>query len=388
MGRVRPSVIDWLNALAEKLDRRIMVRLVKGAYWDTEIKRAQVMGLAGYPVFTRKANTDVSYIACAKKLLGMTDRLYPQFATHNAHTVANHPRDGRGPRPFSSSSACTAWARHCTRVVRKAEGTRCRIYAPVGAHEDLLAYLVRRLLENGANSSFVHQIIDEDVPAEEIARDPFDVVARQGPAHNWAIPFPTRDLRGRSPQCQGLGPDGPGRARRRSRRPRAPFAAPHRWQAGGKAPRPGPGARWPIRPFRKKSSARWWRRMQMRSRRLSARRVKAQAAWAARPVAERGDILRRIAGLYEENAIEFFTLATREAGQDAVRRHCRGPRGGRLPALLCQRGCTRGEHRCGARRHRLHLALEFSAGDLHRAGGGSTCSPAMRWWPSRRNRHR
>ena len=108
-------VIDWLHALAQKLDRAIMVRLVKGAYWDTEIKRAQTLGLSGYPVFTRKANTDVSYIACARKLLSMTDRIYPQFATHNAHTVAAILAMAAGPRQLSSSSACTAWARRCTR---------------------------------------------------------------------------------------------------------------------------------------------------------------------------------------------------------------------------------------------------------------------------------
>ncbi|MEP1293288.1 MAG: proline dehydrogenase family protein, partial [Nitratireductor sp.] len=182
-------VIDWLHALAEKLDRRIMVRLVKGAYWDTEIKRAQVLGLAGYPVFTRKVNTDVSYIACARKLLAMTDRIYPQFATHNAHTVAAilAIADDRSSFEFQRLHGMGE-ALH--EAVRKREGTRCRIYAPVGAHSDLLAYLVRRLLENGANSSFVHQIVDEEVSAEEIARDPFAVVAGQGRAHNPVIPMP------------------------------------------------------------------------------------------------------------------------------------------------------------------------------------------------------
>src|SRR5690606_3503323 len=121
--------IDWLYALAKKLDRTIMVRLVKGAYWDTEIKRAQVMGLPGYPVFTRKANTDVSYMACAKKLLSMTDRIYPQFATHNAHTVA-------AILSMAPNRECFEFQRlhgmgeQLHEAVRKAEGTRCRIYAP------------------------------------------------------------------------------------------------------------------------------------------------------------------------------------------------------------------------------------------------------------------
>ncbi|TRD02808.1 bifunctional proline dehydrogenase/L-glutamate gamma-semialdehyde dehydrogenase, partial [Mesorhizobium sp. WSM4303] len=181
--------IDWLYALAKKYNRNIMVRLVKGAYWDTEIKRAQTLGLSGYPVFTRKANTDVSYVACAKKLLGMTDRIYPQFATHNAHTVAAilSMADSRDAFEFQRLHGMGE-ALHET--VRKSEGTRCRIYAPVGAHSDLLAYLVRRLLENGANSSFVHQLTDEDVEPEDIARDPLETVENQGPAANPAIARP------------------------------------------------------------------------------------------------------------------------------------------------------------------------------------------------------
>ena len=166
-------VIDWLYNLAERLDRKIMVRLVKGAYWDTEIKRAQVAGLPAFPVFTAKHHTDISYIANARKLLGMTDRIYPQFATHNAHTVAAilHMAEDRTTFEFQRLHGMGE-ALHD--IVKDAEGTRCRIYAPVGAHRDLLAYLVRRLLENGANSSFVNQIVDTDVPAAEVASDPFD----------------------------------------------------------------------------------------------------------------------------------------------------------------------------------------------------------------------
>lgn len=167
-----PHVLNWLYEEAKRLDRRIMVRLVKGAYWDTEIKHAQVEGHDGYPVFTDKAATDVSYICCAQMLLGMTDRIYPQFATHNAHTVA-------AILELASDNSAYEFQRlhgmgealHDT-VLRK-QNTRCRIYAPVGAHRDLLAYLVRRLLENGANSSFVNQIVDEDVAPEDVATDPF-----------------------------------------------------------------------------------------------------------------------------------------------------------------------------------------------------------------------
>ncbi|MEW2917546.1 bifunctional proline dehydrogenase/L-glutamate gamma-semialdehyde dehydrogenase PutA [Ruegeria sp. ANG10] len=168
-------VLDTLYDMAERHDRKLMVRLVKGAYWDTEVKRAQVEGVDGFPVFTRKAATDISYIANARKLLGMTDRIYPQFATHNAHTVSAilHMAD---TQPFEFQRL-HGMGETLHQIVRDQSNTRCRIYAPVGAHRDLLAYLVRRLLENGANSSFVNQIVDENVPPEEVASDPFDTIA-------------------------------------------------------------------------------------------------------------------------------------------------------------------------------------------------------------------
>lgn len=169
------ATIDWLAALCDRLDRRIMVRLVKGAYWDTEIKHAQEIGAAGFPVFTRKASTDLSYIANARKLLSRTDVIYPQFATHNAHTAA-------AILDIAKTLGCSVEDYEFQRlhgmgerlhdIVLEGEGTGCRIYAPVGEHRDLLAYLVRRLLENGANSSFVNQIVDEDVTPEEVASDP------------------------------------------------------------------------------------------------------------------------------------------------------------------------------------------------------------------------
>ena len=165
--------IDWLYALSEKLDRRIMVRLVKGAYWDTEIKHAQVEGVAGFPVFTHKSATDISYISNARRLLGMVDRIYPQFATHNAHTVAAILEMAAGADTYEFQRL-HGMGERLHDIVLQAEQTRCRIYAPVGAHRDLLAYLVRRLLENGANSSFVNQIVDEDVAPEIVAADPFE----------------------------------------------------------------------------------------------------------------------------------------------------------------------------------------------------------------------
>nr|MBX2825194.1 bifunctional proline dehydrogenase/L-glutamate gamma-semialdehyde dehydrogenase PutA [Gammaproteobacteria bacterium] len=168
-------VLDWLYDMADRLDRNIMVRLVKGAYWDSEIKRAQVLGLEGFPVFTRKCNTDISYITCAEKLLGMKDRIYPQFATHNAHSVAAILSMAENPDDFEFQRL-HGMGEALHQHILKTQQTRCRIYAPVGAHVDLLAYLVRRLLENGANSSFVNQIVDESVTAAEIAADPFSEI--------------------------------------------------------------------------------------------------------------------------------------------------------------------------------------------------------------------
>jgi len=171
------AVIEWLYELSKNLDRKIMVRLVKGAYWDTEIKRAQVEGISGFPVYSDKAATDVSYICCAKKLLGMTDRIYPQFATHNAHTVASILELASKHSVFEFQ-ALHGMGEVLYRQLMASGDVRCRIYAPVGAHRNLLAYLVRRLLENGANSSFVNQIIDTEISPDIIARDPFETLVQ------------------------------------------------------------------------------------------------------------------------------------------------------------------------------------------------------------------
>ncbi|TGD44203.1 bifunctional proline dehydrogenase/L-glutamate gamma-semialdehyde dehydrogenase PutA [Pseudotabrizicola sediminis] len=178
-GRRAGAVIDWLHDTAVRLDARLMVRLVKGAYWDAEVKRGQVLGLESFPVFTRKEATDVSFIANARKLLGMTDRIYPQFATHNAHTVAAvlHMAGEMGVDAMAYEfQRLHGMGERLHDIVLTDRGTRCRIYAPVGAHRDLLAYLVRRLLENGANSSFVNQIVDEDVPPARVAACPLTAV--------------------------------------------------------------------------------------------------------------------------------------------------------------------------------------------------------------------
>src|SRR5512138_3730507 len=168
------EVIRWLRDLAGSTNARLNVTLVKGAYWDSEIKRGQERGLAGYPVFTRKVNTDVSYIACARELLGAGPNIYPQFATHNAQTVATIAElASQAKRAFEFQRLHGMGEELYAQVVGADKlNLPCRVYAPVGSHEDLLPYLVRRLLENGANTSFVNRIVDEQTAVADIVRDP------------------------------------------------------------------------------------------------------------------------------------------------------------------------------------------------------------------------
>jgi len=186
-----PAVIDELIDLARRQDRQLMVRLVKGAYWDSEIKRAQVDGLSDYPVFTRKAHSDLSYLVCADRLLAAADVIYPQFATHNAHTLATviEMARARGVERYEFQCLHGMGEPLYDNVVGEG-GRACRIYAPVGSHETLLPYLVRRLLENGANSSFVNRIVDDAVAIETLVEDPLLEVARSGGGRHPAIPLP------------------------------------------------------------------------------------------------------------------------------------------------------------------------------------------------------
>ncbi|MFP5399318.1 MAG: proline dehydrogenase family protein, partial [Gammaproteobacteria bacterium] len=182
-----PAVVDWIVDLARRHRRRLMVRLVKGAYWDSEIKRAQFDGQAGYPVYTRKAHTDVAYLACARRLLAAPDAVFPQFATHNAHTLAAvhalaDPARWQ-PRQYEFQCLHGMGEPLYEQVVPGARDglapalrRPCRVYAPVGSHETLLAYLVRRLLENGANTSFVHRIADDGVQLGVLVEDPVRTV--------------------------------------------------------------------------------------------------------------------------------------------------------------------------------------------------------------------
>ncbi len=185
-------VIHWLAQLAHVVERRIPVRLVKGAYWDSEIKRAQQHGLASYPVFTRKAGTDVSYLACANAMIAAGAAFYPQFATHNAHTVA-YLLERVGPRrDFEFQRLHGMGAALYDRVLTEHD-IACRVYAPVGSHEDLLPYLVRRLLENGANTSFVNRIADAGLPVDAVIADPVETLAATAAKSDPRIPLP-RDI--------------------------------------------------------------------------------------------------------------------------------------------------------------------------------------------------
>jgi RHH-type proline utilization regulon transcriptional repressor/proline dehydrogenase/delta 1-pyrroline-5-carboxylate dehydrogenase len=315
-GRRVGAVVDWLDALARRLDRRIMVRLVKGAYWDTEIKQAQERGLPGFPVFTRKANTDTSYLASARRLLEARDRIYPQFATHNAHTVAAVLDMAGEDRDGFEFQRLHGMGEALHEIVLEREGARCRIYAPVGAHRDLLAYLVRRLLENGANSSFVNQIVDKSLAPEMIAADPLAEVEGHGATiANPGIRRPA-DIFAPRRNSRGWNVNEPASA--------APLIAArqlwrdHRWRAapalaegtGGGTARPVVN---PADPADVAGEV-----VEATSQDVAAALAAAPggfAAWSAEPTAVRAAALRRAADLYEEHAPELTALATREAGK-------------------------------------------------------------------------
>nr|WP_306265969.1 bifunctional proline dehydrogenase/L-glutamate gamma-semialdehyde dehydrogenase PutA [Pararhizobium sp. IMCC3301] len=320
-------VIDWLHALALKLDRRIMVRLVKGAYWDTEIKRAQVFGLDGFPVFTRKPSTDVSYIACARKLLLYADRIYPQFATHNAQTIAAVlaiAADEASPvesSPVFEFQRLHGMGETLHNAVMASHNTRSRIYAPVGAHEDLLAYLVRRLLENGANSSFVNQIVDKQVPVEAIVADPFKVVAHYlpdaqnpkiarpqalfGAARSNAKGWDITDLRDQAFVVNAMSSALPDQTT-------GPIVA----ASGDAAGMPAEPRYNPANPQQKIGSVIPATVSQAEAAITAA--LGGAAGWSAKSATERAKCLRAAADLYEADAELFFALACQEAGKTAA----------------------------------------------------------------------
>jgi RHH-type proline utilization regulon transcriptional repressor/proline dehydrogenase/delta 1-pyrroline-5-carboxylate dehydrogenase len=317
-------VLVWLEDLARKVGRRIPVRLVKGAYWDTEVKRAQEQGLAGYPVFTRKASTDVSYLACARRLLVARDVFYPQFATHNAHTVAAVQEYAGGVDGYEFQRLHGMGEALYQVVGEDLPDVPCRVYAPVGSHEDLLPYLVRRLLENGANTSFVNRIFDEAVPPEQLVADPLATVHDTEPVANPSIPLPA-DLYGPG-RRNSLGvnlagePERVALAAELARHPGASRDAASSLLAkaldAGLRRHDKKNARTVTDPFDRRRTVGAW--LPLDAAQVPAvieAAVKAQPRWNAQPVRKRAEALERAAELLESRHAEFLYLLVREAGK-------------------------------------------------------------------------
>ena len=327
-----PAVIDWLESVARKAGRKLAVRLVKGAYWDTEVKRSQEQGLPGYPVFTRKPNTDVAYLACARKLLAARDVFYPMFATHNAHTIAavrSFAGDGHAARAAAGYAATVSTAASgyefqrlhgmgeaLYEVVREQWPVPCRVYSPVGSHEDLLPYLVRRLLENGANTSFVNRIFDEQAPPESLVADPVAQVAELAVKTNPNLPLP-RDLYGaarRNSEGFNFADEAGVAALAQALRSAAvPTRAESLLAEGLSASGPRHAITDPS--DRRRRLGEWTALDVATVPAVLSAAAAAQPAWAATPVALRADALDRAADRLETRRAEFLHLLVREAGK-------------------------------------------------------------------------
>lgn len=320
-GKRAAHTLDWLYALSEKLDRRIMVRLVKGAYWDSEIKRAQVMGLTDFPVFTRKACSDVAFLSCAKKLVRMSDRIYPQFATHNAHSVSAIVELARtaGLKNYEFQRLHGMGESLHDQALAES-GVPCRIYAPVGKHSDLLAYLVRRLLENGANSSFVNQIVDTSISPEEIAKDPINIVQELGENLSSKVIVRPADLFGANRRnSKGWDITDPvtvaqideGRDAFRS----------HQWAGGPLIAANITGnevleVKNPAKPDDLVGHITHANEADVDAAITAAEQ--GFTSWSAMPAEDRAACVRRVGDLLEENAHELFALTIREAGKSLL----------------------------------------------------------------------
>ncbi len=331
-GKRCPAVVDHLIDLARRTQRRLMVRLVKGAYWDSEIKRAQLDGQAGYPVYTRKAYTDLAYIACAKALLAAPDAVYPQFATHNAQTLAAI-HEIAGPNYYAGQ-----YEFQCLHgmgeplyeqvVGKKSEGRLgrpCRIYAPVGAHDTLLAYLVRRLLENGANTSFVNRVADESLSLEQLVEDPVATVealaakeGRPGLAHP-LIPLPRALFGARRANSGGL--DLADEVQLARLQAALVDDAATRWSAaprlaGDAAPEAGQAVHNPADPADIVGQVQAASAADVQAALAAAEA--AAPAWAAEPPARRAAILDSAADALQAATERLLPLLMREAGKTAA----------------------------------------------------------------------
>ncbi|MGY6554607.1 MAG: bifunctional proline dehydrogenase/L-glutamate gamma-semialdehyde dehydrogenase PutA [Wenzhouxiangella sp.] len=304
------AAIDWLAEKARASGHRIPVRLVKGAYWDTEIKHAQIEGYSGYPVFSRKCNTDLSYLACARKLLGAADRFYPQFATHNAHTIAAIVHMAGETKDFEFQRL-HGMGRDLYEELLRSGGSNvaCRVYAPVGDHKDLLPYLVRRLLENGANTSFVNRIVDENLPPSEVVSDPMDAIEGSQSLVHPKIPLPANLYGDTRKNSAGL--NFAHLAACQSLKTSMEQVGAQRWvdsQAHDSEVRCNPAMLdevvGTIRLFGAEAAAA-----------AVDRACAGQPGWDALGAAARADILDRIADRYEAQRAELMALCVREAGK-------------------------------------------------------------------------
>ncbi len=322
-----PFVIDWIAALGRSLGRRIPVRLVKGAYWDSEVKRAQVEGHPGYPVFTRKPNTDVSYLANARRLLSATDAIYPMFATHNAHTIAAvHrlattvlPGSVAGSTPYEFQKLHGMGDDLYAEVIPADRlDVPCRVYAPVGSHEDLLPYLVRRLLENGANSSFVNRISDEDVAIDDLIRDPVEVVAGFDVIPHPRIPLPVDLFRSQShDRSNSMGVNLANDAEFEALAAQIQ-ATPGPWAAGPLVPgatSTGDLVEVTSPADRRVHVGEWQTTDKATVEQALRNATDAHAGWNAMPAASRAAILEHAADLLEARTALFIAMCTREAGK-------------------------------------------------------------------------
>nr|WP_282452614.1 bifunctional proline dehydrogenase/L-glutamate gamma-semialdehyde dehydrogenase PutA [Lysobacter sp. CAU 1642] len=310
-----PAALDYLAAIVRETGRRMPVRLVKGAYWDSEVKRAQVDGHEGYPVYTRKPNTDVSYLACAKRMLAATDAFYPMFATHNAHTIAAIAQMAGG-KAFEFQRLHGMGEDLYEEVTPKDRlGVPCRVYAPVGSHEDLLPYLVRRLLENGANTSFVNKITDESLSPEALVADPRRTVAQFDSIPHPKIPQPVALFGDGRKNSMGINLANDHDLRRLGE---AMNAAIKPWTAGPLVPGASSGGklvkvtspadrRVEVGEYREADSATVEQALDNAHR--------AQPEWDRLPVASRAAVLEHAASLLEARMPEFMALCTREAGK-------------------------------------------------------------------------
>ena len=324
-----PFVIDYLIDLASRSRRRLMIRLVKGAYWDSEIKRAQMEGLEGYPVYTRKVYTDVSYLACAKKLLGVPNLIYPQFATHNAHTLAAiYSLAGQNYYPGQYEFQCLhgmgepLYEQVTGKVADGKLNRPCRIYAPVGTHETLLAYLVRRLLENGANTSFVNRIADTTLPLDELVADPVQAVEKMAAQEGQVgLPHPKialpRELYGKG-RVNSAGLDLANEHRLASLSSALLNSALQKWQAKPMLEQPvADGEMQPvINPAEPKDIVGYAREAtEAEVDQALDSAVNNAPIWFATPPQERAAILGRAAVLMEDQMQSLIGILVREAGK-------------------------------------------------------------------------